>query len=168
MQHRHTNLYFKFYLYLRKGLNQEQSWHRITHEMIQAGFYSAKFTLQFKTHINGYRVPWLFLTWLLHTVVLTLVNYTLNWLVSQRCLCKKRIQSFSTGILASSYFAPLPSNVMLKMVKKSLLTISECPPLGLESLKVKDAQLRASSYKRRGLGPHRGRLNIQVTSKPKT
>ncbi|KAM8732666.1 putative carboxypeptidase X1 [Acanthopagrus schlegelii] len=37
----------------------------------------------------------------------------------------------------------------------------ECPPLGLESLKVKDAQLRASSYKRRGLGPHRGRLNIQ-------
>uniref|UniRef100_A0A671UAI9 Carboxypeptidase X, M14 family member 1 n=1 Tax=Sparus aurata TaxID=8175 RepID=A0A671UAI9_SPAAU len=61
----------------------------------------------------------------------------------------------------SSYFAPLPSNVMLKMVKKSLLTISECPPLGLESLKVKDAQLRASSYKRRGLGPHRGRLNIQ-------
>lgn len=109
-----------------------------------------------------------FLTWLLHTVVLTLVNYTLNWLVSQHCLCKKRIQSFSSGILVSSYFAPLPSNVMLKMVKKSLLTISECPPLGLESLKVKDAQLRASSYKRRGLGPHRGRLNIQVTSKPKT
>uniref|UniRef100_A0A8D3BL19 F5/8 type C domain-containing protein n=1 Tax=Scophthalmus maximus TaxID=52904 RepID=A0A8D3BL19_SCOMX len=36
-----------------------------------------------------------------------------------------------------------------------------CPPLGLESLKVKDHQLRASSYKRRGLGPHRGRLNIQ-------
>uniref|UniRef100_A0A3Q3LWC1 Probable carboxypeptidase X1 n=1 Tax=Mastacembelus armatus TaxID=205130 RepID=A0A3Q3LWC1_9TELE len=37
----------------------------------------------------------------------------------------------------------------------------ECPPLGLESLKVKDGQLRASSYKRRGLGPHRSRLNIQ-------
>ncbi|XP_063732945.1 probable carboxypeptidase X1 isoform X2 [Eleginops maclovinus] len=37
----------------------------------------------------------------------------------------------------------------------------ECPPLGLESLKVKDNQLRASSYRRRGLGPHRGRLNIQ-------
>uniref|UniRef100_A0A8C8GE85 F5/8 type C domain-containing protein n=1 Tax=Oncorhynchus tshawytscha TaxID=74940 RepID=A0A8C8GE85_ONCTS len=36
-----------------------------------------------------------------------------------------------------------------------------CPPLGLESLRVKDPQLRASSYKRRGLGPHRGRLNIQ-------
>lgn len=27
---------------------------------------------------------------------------------------------------------------------------------------MKDAHLRASSYKRRGLGPHRGRLNIQV------
>uniref|UniRef100_A0A3Q3VQI6 Uncharacterized protein n=1 Tax=Mola mola TaxID=94237 RepID=A0A3Q3VQI6_MOLML len=40
-------------------------------------------------------------------------------------------------------------------------TDPQCPPLGLESLKVKDNQLRASSYKRRGLGPHRGRLNIQ-------
>ncbi|XP_011617722.2 probable carboxypeptidase X1 [Takifugu rubripes] len=38
---------------------------------------------------------------------------------------------------------------------------TQCPPLGLESLRVKDTQLRASSYKRRGLGPHRGRLNIQ-------
>ncbi|KAL0974182.1 hypothetical protein UPYG_G00216720 [Umbra pygmaea] len=37
----------------------------------------------------------------------------------------------------------------------------ECPPLGLESLRVKDTQLRASSFRRRGLGPHRGRLNIQ-------
>ncbi|KTG43153.1 hypothetical protein cypCar_00020878, partial [Cyprinus carpio] len=36
-----------------------------------------------------------------------------------------------------------------------------CPPLGLESLKVKDSQIQASSYKRMGLGPHRGRLNIQ-------
>ncbi|XP_013885586.1 inactive carboxypeptidase-like protein X2 [Austrofundulus limnaeus] len=40
-------------------------------------------------------------------------------------------------------------------------TVPQCPPLGLESLKVKDTQLKASSYKRRGLGPHRGRLNIQ-------
>uniref|UniRef100_A0A667YS70 Carboxypeptidase X, M14 family member 1 n=1 Tax=Myripristis murdjan TaxID=586833 RepID=A0A667YS70_9TELE len=44
---------------------------------------------------------------------------------------------------------------------KVLLSLSECPPLGLESLKVKDTQLKASSFKRRGLGPHRGRLNIQ-------
>ncbi|XP_034038103.1 probable carboxypeptidase X1 isoform X1 [Thalassophryne amazonica] len=40
-------------------------------------------------------------------------------------------------------------------------TVPQCPPLGLESLKVKDTQLSASSYKRQGLGPHRGRLNIQ-------
>ena len=38
----------------------------------------------------------------------------------------------------------------------------ECPPLGLESLRVLDSQLRASSDKRYGLGAHRGRLNIQV------
>ncbi|XP_065519172.1 probable carboxypeptidase X1 isoform X3 [Lathamus discolor] len=36
-----------------------------------------------------------------------------------------------------------------------------CPPLGLESLRVRDSQLRASSHKRYGLGAHRGRLNIQ-------
>ncbi|KAF3838896.1 hypothetical protein F7725_010664 [Dissostichus mawsoni] len=41
--------------------------------------------------------------------------------------------------------------------------VPQCPPLGLESLKVKDHQLRASSSRRRGLGPHRGRLNIQRT-----
>ena len=37
-----------------------------------------------------------------------------------------------------------------------------CPPLGLESLRVQDSQLRSSSDKRYGLGAHRGRLNIQV------
>ncbi|KAM4724504.1 putative carboxypeptidase X1 [Anableps anableps] len=37
----------------------------------------------------------------------------------------------------------------------------DCPPLGLESLRVDDSQIRASSYQRMGLGPHRGRLNIQ-------
>ncbi|XP_052005741.1 probable carboxypeptidase X1 [Xyrauchen texanus] len=39
--------------------------------------------------------------------------------------------------------------------------VLECPPLGMESLKVKNSQLQASSHKRMGLGPHRGRLNIQ-------
>ncbi|KAL7981749.1 hypothetical protein Chor_001564 [Crotalus horridus] len=43
----------------------------------------------------------------------------------------------------------------------SLFLQAECPPLGLESLRVRDSQLRASSSKRDGLGPHRGRLNIQ-------
>ncbi|XP_075429795.1 putative carboxypeptidase X1 isoform X1 [Ascaphus truei] len=37
----------------------------------------------------------------------------------------------------------------------------QCPPLGLESLRVSDNQLRASSTIRYGLGSHRGRLNIQ-------
>ncbi|KAI3367110.1 hypothetical protein L3Q82_008175 [Scortum barcoo] len=37
----------------------------------------------------------------------------------------------------------------------------DCPPLGLESLRVDDSQIQASSYQRAGLGPHRGRLNIQ-------
>lgn len=64
----------------------------------------------------------------------------------------------------TSYFATQLSWCNnIQMVNESLLTVSECPPLGLESLKVKDTQLRASSFKRRGLGPHRGRLNIQVT-----
>ncbi|KAF5924868.1 hypothetical protein HPG69_008540 [Diceros bicornis minor] len=36
-----------------------------------------------------------------------------------------------------------------------------CPPLGLESLRVTDNQLEASSSQSFGLGPHRGRLNIQ-------
>ncbi|XP_069778817.1 probable carboxypeptidase X1 [Narcine bancroftii] len=38
----------------------------------------------------------------------------------------------------------------------------DCPPLGLESLGVDDTQLSASSMERVGLGPHRGRLNIQA------
>lgn len=40
--------------------------------------------------------------------------------------------------------------------------LPDCPPLGLESLRLDDSQLQASSFKRMGLGPHRGRLNIQV------
>ncbi|XP_026968666.1 inactive carboxypeptidase-like protein X2 isoform X4 [Sagmatias obliquidens] len=37
-----------------------------------------------------------------------------------------------------------------------------CPPLGLETLKITDFQLHASTSKRYGLGAHRGRLNIQA------
>lgn len=40
-----------------------------------------------------------------------------------------------------------------------------CPPLGLETLKVTDFQLHASTVKRYGLGAHRGRLNMQVNYK---
>ncbi|KAG2462598.1 inactive carboxypeptidase-like protein X2 [Polypterus senegalus] len=38
----------------------------------------------------------------------------------------------------------------------------ECPPLGLETLRIDDFQLHASTVKRYGLGAHRGRLNIQA------
>ncbi|XP_077406377.1 carboxypeptidase X (M14 family), member 2 [Vanacampus margaritifer] len=38
----------------------------------------------------------------------------------------------------------------------------ECPPMGLETLKIDDFQMHASTNKRYGLGAHRGRLNIQA------
>lgn len=38
----------------------------------------------------------------------------------------------------------------------------ECPPMGLETLKIDDFQLHASTTKSYGLGAHRGRLNIQA------
>ncbi|XP_006630479.2 inactive carboxypeptidase-like protein X2 [Lepisosteus oculatus] len=38
----------------------------------------------------------------------------------------------------------------------------QCPPMGLETLKIDDFQLHASTIKRYGLGAHRGRLNIQA------
>ncbi|XP_074515982.1 putative carboxypeptidase X1 [Sebastes fasciatus] len=48
-----------------------------------------------------------------------------------------------------------------KEEKKDVKTQLDCPPLGMESLRVDDSQIQASSYQRAGLGPHRGRLNIQ-------
>ncbi|XP_067099007.1 probable carboxypeptidase X1 [Osmerus mordax] len=48
-----------------------------------------------------------------------------------------------------------------KTVVEDALNELDCPPLGLEGLRVEDSQLRASSQQRAGLGPHRGRLNIQ-------
>uniref|UniRef100_A0A3Q0SYE8 Carboxypeptidase X, M14 family member 1 n=1 Tax=Amphilophus citrinellus TaxID=61819 RepID=A0A3Q0SYE8_AMPCI len=66
------------------------------------------------------------------------------------------------GLNCGSFLVVSRPAVTPTVALNSALTSAEkCPPLGLESLKVKDAQLRASSYKRRGLGPHRGRLNIQ-------
>ncbi|KAG9275222.1 putative carboxypeptidase X1 isoform X1 [Astyanax mexicanus] len=37
----------------------------------------------------------------------------------------------------------------------------DCPPVGMKSLRVSDYQLQASTSLSSGLGPHRGRLNIQ-------
>ncbi|RMC11286.1 hypothetical protein DUI87_11405 [Hirundo rustica rustica] len=44
----------------------------------------------------------------------------------------------------------------------SVPNLKDCPPLGLETLKITDFQLHASTAKRYGLGAHRGRLNIQA------
>ncbi|XP_066535428.1 probable carboxypeptidase X1 isoform X2 [Hoplias malabaricus] len=46
-------------------------------------------------------------------------------------------------------------------LQKEVTTKPDCPPVGLESLRVSDYQLQASSSLTSGLGPHRGRLNIQ-------
>ncbi|XP_056628192.1 inactive carboxypeptidase-like protein X2 isoform X2 [Triplophysa dalaica] len=49
-----------------------------------------------------------------------------------------------------------------KSERDSVSDVSDdCPPLGLESLKVDDFQLHSSTMRHYGLGPHRGRLNIQ-------
>uniref|UniRef100_A0A3P8PZ04 Carboxypeptidase X (M14 family), member 1b n=1 Tax=Astatotilapia calliptera TaxID=8154 RepID=A0A3P8PZ04_ASTCA len=76
-------------------------------------------------------------------------------------LLKKNVKNAFEGSTLSFLFTRNVCACVHEMTDKALLVVSECPPLGLESLKVKDTQLRASSYKRRGLGPHRGRLNIQ-------
>ncbi|OXB64436.1 hypothetical protein ASZ78_000112 [Callipepla squamata] len=46
--------------------------------------------------------------------------------------------------------------------KDEVVEVEDCPPLGLETLKITDFQLHASTAKRYGLGAHRGRLNIQA------
>ncbi|OCT96555.1 hypothetical protein XELAEV_18008761mg [Xenopus laevis] len=56
---------------------------------------------------------------------------------------------------------PLPKDRRMRLSEEKIPDKEACPPLGLESLRVSDYQLRASSTKRYGLGAHRGRLNIQ-------
>ncbi|XP_053114416.1 probable carboxypeptidase X1 [Hemicordylus capensis] len=91
-------------------------------------------------------------------------------------------EDLAATTLPASEASPVPEktaarkkSVRLKVIKKKVLKKkakpsvqertatkeSQCPPLGLESLRVRDSQLRASSIKRYGLGAHRGRLNIQ-------
>ncbi|XP_005794845.1 inactive carboxypeptidase-like protein X2 [Xiphophorus maculatus] len=54
------------------------------------------------------------------------------------------------------------SNIISEGVAEFNSMTEECPPIGLETLKIDDFQLHASSTKRYGLGAHRGRLNIQA------
>ncbi|XP_077334466.1 inactive carboxypeptidase-like protein X2 isoform X2 [Lithobates pipiens] len=56
---------------------------------------------------------------------------------------------------------PIPRDRRIRISEEKTKDKTACPPLGLESLRVSDYQLRASSIKRYGLGAHRGRLNIQ-------
>lgn len=42
----------------------------------------------------------------------------------------------------------------------------ECPPIGLESHRIEDDQMLASSMLRHGLSAQRGRLNMQVAEPP--
>ncbi|KAI2658195.1 Inactive carboxypeptidase-like protein X2 [Labeo rohita] len=49
-------------------------------------------------------------------------------------------------------------------MRNSSSLLTDCPPLGLETLKIDDFQLHASTMRHYGLGPHRGRLNIQISS----
>ncbi|XP_072335373.1 inactive carboxypeptidase-like protein X2 isoform X2 [Scyliorhinus torazame] len=54
------------------------------------------------------------------------------------------------------------SKVKVKKEKERPGGAPECPPLGLETLRIDDFQLHASTVQRYGLGAHRGRLNIQA------
>lgn len=45
-------------------------------------------------------------------------------------------------------------------------TFLECPPLGLESHRVEDDQILASSMSHHGFSALRGRLNMQVLTQP--
>uniref|UniRef100_A0A8C4EE55 Carboxypeptidase X1 n=1 Tax=Dicentrarchus labrax TaxID=13489 RepID=A0A8C4EE55_DICLA len=60
----------------------------------------------------------------------------------------KHCTTVDANLIQNDYLTNF-TNFMLKLI------FEHC------SLKVKDNQLRASSFKRKGLGPHRGRLNIQ-------
>uniref|UniRef100_A0A8C1T7E2 Carboxypeptidase X (M14 family), member 1b n=1 Tax=Cyprinus carpio TaxID=7962 RepID=A0A8C1T7E2_CYPCA len=78
---------------------------------------------------------------------------------------KETLQNTALNVKSYALITKQAHNVSFSLFPSSTLNhpfaFSECPPLGLESLKVKDSQIQASSYKRMGLGPHRGRLNIQ-------
>ncbi|XP_062254101.1 probable carboxypeptidase X1 isoform X1 [Platichthys flesus] len=77
---------------------------------------------------------------------------------SVKQLDSKDIRQGSEEVNAKEEDKEEKRHVNKKQDKKTKL---DCPPLGLESLRVDDSQIQASSYQRTGLGPHRGRLNIQ-------
>nr|XP_004661522.1 probable carboxypeptidase X1 isoform X2 [Jaculus jaculus] len=78
----------------------------------------------------------------------------------KKVIVKKRKKLVRPGplVTAGPMMTSTSSAGTLNLAEKQELG---CPPLGLESLRVSDSQLKASSSQSFGLGPHRGRLNIQ-------
>uniref|UniRef100_A0A2K6PES0 Probable carboxypeptidase X1 n=1 Tax=Rhinopithecus roxellana TaxID=61622 RepID=A0A2K6PES0_RHIRO len=70
---------------------------------------------------------------------------------------RKKLTRPTPLVTARPLVTPTPAGALNPAEKQE----TGCPPLGLESLRVSDSRLEASSSQSFGLGPHRGRLNIQ-------
>ncbi|XP_052039578.1 probable carboxypeptidase X1 isoform X2 [Apodemus sylvaticus] len=77
----------------------------------------------------------------------------------KKIIVKKRKKLRQPGPLVTA--RPLVTTHPAKTLTLPVKQEPGCPPLGLESLRVSDSQLEASSSQSFGLGAHRGRLNIQ-------
>lgn len=77
------------------------------------------------------------------------------------CLFRRALPSVGT---CQARLLSCPGYPLTLILSPSSVITPGCPPLGLESLRVSDSQLEASSSQSFGLGPHRGRLNIQVNT----
>lgn len=71
---------------------------------------------------------------------------------------RKKLTRPTPLVTARPLVTPTPAGTLNPAEKQE----TGCPPLGLESLRVSDSRLEASSSQSFGLGPHRGRLNIQA------
>ncbi|XP_072524003.1 inactive carboxypeptidase-like protein X2 [Salminus brasiliensis] len=74
----------------------------------------------------------------------------------------KQAGAVAKSVKASTKKAEKTPNSISEAEGQYQLERVECPPLGLETLKIDDFQLHASTMQRYGLGAHRGRLNIQA------
>uniref|UniRef100_A0A673CW37 Inactive carboxypeptidase-like protein X2 n=1 Tax=Sphaeramia orbicularis TaxID=375764 RepID=A0A673CW37_9TELE len=97
-----------------------------------------------------------------HTCVSFVVQYI--------CTCKtyiiiqiSRIITILVRRKAQVFRKPLIQKMIhIISIMGQFFLLPECPPMGLETLKIDDFQLHASTIRRYGLGAHRGRLNIQA------
>uniref|UniRef100_A0AAY4AAH7 Inactive carboxypeptidase-like protein X2 n=1 Tax=Denticeps clupeoides TaxID=299321 RepID=A0AAY4AAH7_9TELE len=103
--------------------------------------------------MGSYFAPWFFHTLL--ATLLTILNETLDCsMITLKSFAILRVLHPSARYLTIFDFS--------EPVKMTLIVCLECPPMGLETLKIDDFQLHASTMRRYGLGAHRGRLNIQA------